>query len=83
MKLAFTASARHWYRLWSVRIDAIMYAVMAYFIAYPAELTNLVTLLPASLAKPVAFAIPIILFSMKTGSRVVRQEKVIARVQGV
>ncbi len=78
--LTLISAARHWWRLWSVRFDAIMYAAMGYFIAYPAELDKLVAALPESLQKPVAFAVPILLFSMKTGSRVVKQDKVAVRV---
>jgi hypothetical protein len=79
-KWTLVSAAKHWWRLWSVRFDAIMYAVLGYFIAYPAELDKLVEMLPDGLQKPVAFAIPIVLFAAKTGSRVVKQEKVAARV---
>ena len=68
-------TARHWWKFWSVRFDAIMYAVMGYFIAYPAEVEKLVGALPESIRPVVAFVVPILLFAAKTGARVTVQPK--------
>lgn len=72
-RITLITAANSWWRFWSVRFDALMYTVMGYFIAYPNELNELVKLMPQALQKPLAFIVPILLFSAKTTSRVVKQ----------
>lgn len=67
--------AAKWWRMWSTRWDAIEYAVLAYFILNPDEVMKLVALLPEGIQPIAALVIPVVLFAAKTGTKMVKQEK--------
>jgi hypothetical protein len=73
MKMVEDAWSR-WWRMWSTRWDAIEYALLAYFLANPAEVPKLIGMLPNSTQDFAAFLIPILLFSAKTGTKMVAQK---------
>lgn len=71
---------RKWYRLWSIKLNAIGAALLAAFIAYPSmmlEIWN--SIMPAEvkelLPAQIGLAIPLALFIAAMVARVIKQEK--------
>jgi len=67
--------AMHLRKAWSIRLAGIAAVVGAYFVAFPAELERLTTMLPEAYREPFGLVAGIVIFATASGSRLVKQGK--------
>ena len=65
--------ARHWWRLWSVRLAAIPALIAGYLTAYPGELPKLVDYVPEQWRATASVLITALVFGVPTLVRLIQQ----------
>lgn len=71
--MQFIEGARHWWRLWSVRLAAIPALIAGYLTAYPGELPKLVEYVPEGWRAVASVLITALVFGVPTLVRLIQQ----------
>lgn len=71
--MQFIDDARHWWKLWSVRLATIPALVAGYLTAYPGELPKLVAYVPENLRAVASVLITALVFGVPTIVRLLCQ----------
>lgn len=69
-------AGQKWWRLWSVRIHAVMSAALAYLVASPDAAASALSALPPAMQTAMPPFIGISVFALGTFGRLVHQKKV-------